>query len=172
MWALNVHRFWRAPNTCMYRCCTPAANTSGDQQVVHTNRQVAPSASRLGSVVRSGGRRLTRRDHAISSNGVKSSQSARSNMESGQSVGEVIPTIFHPRRSLTSNMILSEDQQRSSLLSPVQIVVELVEAAGKSARLQIVLHPPDALPTRGRSNMSREKRQSRSDATLFAQRRI
>ncbi|XP_032677087.1 solute carrier family 35 member F4 isoform X3 [Odontomachus brunneus] len=121
MWALNVHRFWQAPNTCMYRCCTPA-NTSGDQQVVHTNRQVAPSASHK-SVVRRGGRRVTCRDHAISKD-VKS-QRARSNMEGGQ-VGEV-PTIFHPRRS---NVILSEDQQRSSLLSPVQIVVELIEATG------------------------------------------
>lgn len=147
MWALNVHRFWRAPNTCMYRCCTPA-NTSGDQQVVHTNLQVAPSSS-YESVARGRGR-ITCRDHAIS-NDVRS-QRARSNMEGGQ-VDEV-PTIFHPRRSLTSNVIISEDQRRNSLLSPIQIVVELIDASGKSVRFntQVVLIPSDALLSGLRNN--------------------
>lgn len=59
-------------------------------------------------------------------------------------VGEV-PTIFHPRRSRTSNIALIEDQQtHGPFITPIQIALH---ASGKSARRCIDCVGPTLTPS-------------------------
>lgn len=122
MWALNVQQSWRTPNVCAHPSYTPAS-TPGDQQVVHTARQLTPSVSHESIRSRVACYDYDERDPA---NGM--SQRARLDT-SGGGVGEV-PTIFHPRRSLTSNVALGEEQLTRGPFAgpPVQIAFD---ASGK-----------------------------------------
>lgn len=123
MWALNVQQSWRTSDVCAHPSYTPAG-TPGDQQVVHTTRQVPLSASR--ESVRSGRPVITCHDYGEREpplDGVYQ----RTRLEMSDD-GEV-PTIFHPRRSLT-NLALGEDQ-RTYVGLPIQVALS---GAGKFAR--------------------------------------
>lgn len=115
----------------MHRCCT-SASTSGDQQVVRAVGQVAPNASH--ESLRGGRRRIASyHGYAESDRTNDMSQRARSSMDGGRVTSEV-PTIFHPRRSLTSSVAPGEDQRTThdAFASPIQVVLH---PAGKHVDL-------------------------------------